>query len=412
MLQEKLRCPECGSTRLWRAGIYYATHGTYQRYLCRDCGFRFSEASLRNKPRNKPESAKFRESEGIQKIHTHSLKTQKSTYNCQICVWKDQTKNLAPLSLSGREKSLSQQQAEQKSQKAELRGKIIEFLWWMKKQGYAEQTIKARSEILQRLIKLGADLSNPDSIKEILAKQKDWSPGRKANVIYAYALFAKWLGIEWEPPRIRIPEKLPFIPMEREIDDLIAGCTKYIAAALQIAKETAARVGEIFKLKWVDVDFENRVIRIAPEKGSKPRAVKVSFKLIQMLNALPRKGEGIFSSNYKNVRNLRRTFQKQRKKIANKLGNPRLMQIHFHTLRHWKATMEYYKTKDILHVMNLLGHKNIKNTLIYTQLVKFQESDDFICKVAKTPKEIAKLIEAGFEYVTEHQGLKFFRKRK
>ena len=61
--------------------------------------------------------------------------------------------------------------------------------------------------------------------------------------------------------------------------------------------------------------------------------------------------------------------------------------------------------------MKTLGHKRIENTLIYTQLVKF-ESDEYICKVAKTPEEIAQLIEAGFEYVCEHNGLKFFRERK
>ncbi len=62
--------------------------------------------------------------------------------------------------------------------------------------------------------------------------------------------------------------------------------------------------------------------------------------------------------------------------------------------------------------MKLLGHKNIKNTLIYTQLVKFEEDDDFICKVAKTPEEIQELIEAGFEYVCQKDDLLFFRKRK
>jgi len=35
-----------------------------------------------------------------------------------------------------------------------------------------------------------------------------------------------------------------------------------------------------------------------------------------------------------------------------------------------------------------------------------------ICKIARKPEEIAKLIEAGFEYICEHDGLKFFRKRK
>jgi len=56
--------------------------------------------------------------------------------------------------------------------------------------------------------------------------------------------------------------------------------------------------------------------------------------------------------------------------------------------------MEYHKTKDILHVMQFLGHKNIANTLKYTQLVNFQ-SDDYVCKVAKTLTEATQLIEAG-----------------
>jgi hypothetical protein len=94
-----------------------------------------------------------------------------------------------------------------------------------------------------------------------------------------------------------------------------------------------------------------------------------------------------------------------------KLGNPRLRQITFHTFRHWKATMEYHKTKDILHVMRLLGHKNIKNTLIYTQLVTF-EDDDYICKAAINIKEATELIEAGFEYVCDVTQVKLFRKRK
>jgi hypothetical protein len=73
--------------------------------------------------------------------------------------------------------------------------------------------------------------------------------------------------------------------------------------------------------------------------------------------------------------------------------------------------MEYAKTKDILYVMQVLGHKNIKNTLRYTQLVNFKE-DEFICKTARTVQEAAQLIEAGFEYVCEIDGVRLFRKRK
>jgi len=62
--------------------------------------------------------------------------------------------------------------------------------------------------------------------------------------------------------------------------------------------------------------------------------------------------------------------------------------------------MEYRRTKDILYVMRMLGHKNIKNTLIYTQLLPFKENDQFICKVATNTKEACNLVEEGFTYVT------------
>ncbi len=74
--------------------------------------------------------------------------------------------------------------------------------------------------------------------------------------------------------------------------------------------------------------------------------------------------------------------------------------------------MEYHKTKDILYVMKILGHKRIQNTLIYTQLVNFQGEDEYICKIASTIEEAKQLIEAGFEYVCDIEGAKLFRKRK
>lgn len=122
-----------------------------------------------------------------------------------------------------------------------------------------------------------------------------------------------------------------------------------------------------------------------------------------MLLTIPRNSERIFP--YKTRFYARKTFMKMRKRIAHKLGNPRILKIHFHTFRHWKATMEYHKTRDILHVMRLLGHKNIKNTLIYTQLISVQD-DDYVCKAAKTLQEAAQLVEGGFEYVIDMEDCK------
>jgi len=77
--------------------------------------------------------------------------------------------------------------------------------------------------------------------------------------------------------------------------------------------------------------------------------------------------------------------------------------------------MLYHKTKDILYVMRFLGHKSIKNTLIYIDLETAchpNGGDDYTTKVVKTEAEICSLIEAGFEYVLQKDGLAYFRKRK
>jgi len=61
--------------------------------------------------------------------------------------------------------------------------------------------------------------------------------------------------------------------------------------------------------------------------------------------------------------------------------------------------------------MQLLGHRNIKNTLVYTQLITF-EDDEYVCKAASNVKEAAELVEAGYEYVCDMETVKLFWKRK
>ncbi len=294
----------------------------------------------------------------------------------------------------------------------EIRGKLIEYLWKLKRQGYAESTIKTYTSVLKVLMKRGADLYNPESVKHIIATQDTWSRGRKRNAVKAYDLFTKMEGLTWEKPKYKPIERLPFIPTENEIDELIAACSKQMATYLQLLKETGARRGEAFNLKWTDIDFVIDTVRITPEKGSNARIFKISDKLKTMLHNLPKRSEGVWI--YKNTDYLDKGFRRMRKKAARKLGNSRILRIHFHTFRHWKPTIEYARTKDILYIKQLLGHKAIKTTLKYVQLVNLPQEEKFICKVAQNADEATELIEAGFEYVTGEysDGGKLFRKRK
>ncbi|MCD6241410.1 tyrosine-type recombinase/integrase [Candidatus Bathyarchaeota archaeon] len=389
-MAEAPACPQCGSKRVWKDGLRYLNNGeAVQRYICRSCGYRFSDP---NRPRK-------------------NLKTHHAINNGRCG-----SRVLALLEPRG-ERAMKEcaetgdgHAGATAKQNQEIKGKLLEYAWWMKKKGRSEETIKSRVRRLKALAK-HCNLLDPESVKEALAKLP-LKNSTKAITVSVYSDFLKFLGLKWDPPQYRMEQSIPFIPLEREIDDLIASCNKRIAALLQLLKETGARIGEAAKLKWTDFDIERRTVRISPEKGSNPRIFHISEKLAGMLNSLPRKSEYIFNPNTKA---LRESFVKQRKKAAAKLNNPRLNQITFHTIRHWKGTIEYHKTKDPWHVKKILGHKSLQSTEIYINIEQalFQEEpDEFHVKATSDPKEIQQLLEVGFEYVCSKDGLLFFRKRK
>jgi integrase len=298
-----------------------------------------------------------------------------------------------------------------KPDSATVKGKIIEFAWKLKKHGYSKYTIHHYVTFLEILLKRGANLFEPESVKDVIAKREGVSNGTKLMYSCAYAAFAKNFGIHFDKPKYRQEETLPFIPTEAEIDALIAGSNPKLAAVLQLIKETGMRIGEALRVKWIDLDLEHNTLTLnAPEKRGKPRKFKISNKLAAMLQRLPRKNELIFSGRTRS--SVKLNLYQTRKRLAAKLQNPRLLRVRFHTLRHWKATMEYHRTKDILYVKELLGHRTLNTTLKYTQLANFETPDQYHSATAKTLDEAEKLIQAGFEYVTTYNNIMLFRKPK
>ena len=384
------QCPICKSQKIWKDGIREVPNGTRQRFICRNCGRRFSETS-QDLLKIWSQSAEIAESK-------KSNRSYPTTSYRQVCDLAEESKNLNP---TAEIKTVAGESPQ------DSKGKIVEFSFWMLKQGYSKSTIQTRTKILKRLVKLEADIFNPESVKETIAKQ-EWSTGRKCIAIDAYTCFLQMQQLKWNPPLINRIRKLPFIPTENEIDQLIGGCNRRMATFLQLLKETGVRCGEASQLLLIDVDTVNGSISVTPEKGSNARKLKISNKLAAMLNELPKCSKKLFNAN---TDAMRKSFTLQRRHIAFKLKNSRLTQITFHTFRHWKATMEYHRTRDILHVMQILGHRSIRNTLLYTQLVEFRD-EDYVARVAHSEEETCQLIEAGFEFVCDFSGNKLFRKRK
>lgn len=272
-------CPECGCERIEKAGLrYLADNSTIQRYKCRKCRHRFSENSKNNSYANNEVLM------GVLSINR----------SIQIGATNKEAKNLEP-------------QTELKTfvgeENTTQHGLIVEFQWKMKKRQLADATITNRTVWLSELVKLGANLKNPDSVETVLATEKI-SPPTKLNMVKTYAAFTRAFKIEWEKVKVRYDAKEAFDPLEEEIDQLIAGCGKVTSAFLQTLKDTGARAGEIRQLEWTDINDKNGTIAINhPGKGSRTRTVKVTAKTIAMLKNLPKKnGDYVFNPKRLSVR--------------------------------------------------------------------------------------------------------------
>jgi hypothetical protein len=181
-----LKCPACNSQRLNKAGLRcLANRETVQRYLCPDCGFRFSEKSYKQ------------------------CRTSRNRRVCATCQGaknlEEQTQYERPAGGTNQNKTSPQ-----------IKGKLVEYCFHMQKQGYSEATIRLNRIALKVLLERGADLLNPESVKDVIAKQTTWSQSRKRNAINAYSLFLKINGLTWEKPKSEVSRKIPFIPTEAE----------------------------------------------------------------------------------------------------------------------------------------------------------------------------------------------------
>jgi len=252
------------------------------------------------------------------------------------------------------------------------------------------------------------DLHDPENIRLFLS-EKQVSPARKERIANAYLKYARWRHLRFDKPRYEAEDKLPFIPLQNEIESILEYSKNLRHGTyLRLVYESGMRAGEASRLQFKDFDFERRTVRITPEKRGRAREVKLSNKLCAMIMQ-------VFASYSKNplpnATAARKHLERIRKQLSRISCNPRLLGIHLHTLRHFRATTLYHQTKDILYVKEFLGHRSIANTLKYTHLVDWQ-SDDFVCKAARTVEEASKLIESGFDFVTQVDEVKLFRKRK
>jgi integrase len=289
--------------------------------------------------------------------------------------------------------------------------RIFKALWMMRKEGLSETTIVGTSQRLKLLAKR-VNLDNPEEVKEFIANQS-WSPYFKNALSYAYDKYVKANGLEWKITIYKIPSKLPKIPTTETIN-MIIGKTRCLKHALcfSIMRDTGIRPIELHRLTLKDIDLEKGILYPKTSKRGCGRALKIKTKTLAMLKHYVSINNFELSDKlFPKPHLMKMAWIRARNKLAQQLKDPQIKTIRLYDLRHYFATMLYHKTKNIMYVKQQLGHKDIKTTLIYTQLIDFKD-EEFHVAVARNLKEACQLIEQGFEYVTEMDGAKIFRKRK
>ncbi|MCO6495937.1 MAG: tyrosine-type recombinase/integrase [Bacteroidetes bacterium] len=174
-------------------------------------------------------------------------------------------------------------------------------------------------------------------------------------------------------PRPKIPLQLPKALNKREVQKIfeVTQNSKH-RLILKLCYGMGLRVSEIINLKIEHIDSERMVVLVKNAKGKKDRMVKLPESVLEELRSyykeyLPKiylfEGSGGMPYSIRSVQNVFKLAM-NKARIRKRVG--------IHGLRHSYATHLLETGTDISLIQKLLGHNQIKTTLIYTQIADKQ----------------------------------------
>ena len=154
--------------------------------------------------------------------------------------------------------------------------------------------------------------------------------------------------------------------------------TPYVTAAIRLLLLTGARCNEILTLKWDDVDFVRRLIRLQESKTGQ-KTIYLSAPALQLLSEIARIEDNPFVICGRNegahLVNIKDPWIEIRK-------NAGLEDVRIHDLRHNYASTAVASGQHLKVIGTLLGHANTKTTERYAHLANdpLQTANETISK--------------------------------
>ncbi len=149
-----------------------------------------------------------------------------------------------------------------------------------------------------------------------------------------------------------------------EVNALLTACSEHLRHLVVTALNTGMRRGELFSLKWPQVDLDNRKITVINTKNNESRVVPINQTLYRELKALSKapKGEYVFYSRYG------RPFKDAREGFGAAVKRAGIEDFRFHDLRHTFGSHLVMQGVSLRTVQQVMGHKDIKMTMRYSHL--------------------------------------------
>lgn len=165
-------------------------------------------------------------------------------------------------------------------------------------------------------------------------------------------------------------KSLPYVLSKDEIMKMI-NSTFNIKHQLiiELLYSSGLRVSELINLKYEDIDFKNKLIRINKGKGSKDRITIVSLKTLRKLKSFGTNADSnqrifIGRNGKYSVKSVQKVLEKAAKKSNLK------KKVTPHMLRHSFATHLLENGTDLRYIQALLGHARLETTQIYARVAK------------------------------------------
>ena len=257
-----------------------------------------------------------------------------------------------------------------------------EFIKTLTLKNYSPNTIRTYKTMLQEFLEYYSHLDpgkiTDEQIREYLLyliEKRDVSvsyQNQSINAIKFY--FEHVLGRPVKTYYIQRPrreKKLPGVLSEQEVQ-LILNNTENLKhkAILSLIYSAGLRRGELINMKPVDIDSKRMYVIIRQGKGNKDRYSILSEKVLELLRKYfieyhPKEWlfEGQFGGQYSAT-----SIQNILRDSVSRSGIRKRVTVH--TLRHCFATHLLEHGVDLRYIQELLGHKNLKTTEIYTHITQ------------------------------------------